>query len=59
MTKELRKIIMNRSKPRNKFLKTRNKEFKWRFNGKRNFCVGLFLKTKRCFFWEARPQTYL
>ena len=38
MTKERRKIIMNRSKPRNKFLKTRNKEFKWRFNRKRNFC---------------------
>ena len=55
MTKELRKTIMNRSKPRNKYLKTRNKKSKWRFNRKRNFCVGLFLKTKRCFFWEARP----
>ena len=32
MTKELRKGIMNRSKLRNKFLKTRNEESRRRFN---------------------------
>ena len=32
MTKELRKAIMNRSKLRNKFLKTRNEESQRRFN---------------------------
>ena len=50
MTKELRKTIMNRSKLRNKFLKTRNVESKRRFNRQRNFCVSLLRKTKRRFF---------
>ena len=50
MTKELRKAIMNRSKLRNKFLKTRNKESRRRFNRKRTFCVSLLCKTKRRFF---------
>ena len=50
MTKELRKAIMNRSKLRNKFLKTRNKESRRRFNRERNFCVSLLRKTKRRFF---------
>ena len=55
MTKELRKAIMNRSKLRNKFLKTRNEESRRRFNRQRNFCVSLLRKTKRRFFWETRP----
>ena len=50
MTKELRKAIMNRSKLRNKFLKTRNEESRRRFNRQRNFCVSLLRKTKRRFF---------
>ena len=50
MTKELRKAIMNRSKLRKKFLKTRNQESKRRFNRQRNFCVSLFRKNKRRFF---------
>ena len=50
MTKELRKAIMNRSKLRNKFLKTRNKDSRRRFNHQRNFCVSLLRKTKRRFF---------
>ena len=50
MTKELRKAIMNRSKLRNKFLKTRNKESRRRFNRQRNLCVSLFRKTKKRFF---------
>ena len=50
MTKELRKAIMNRSKLRNKFLKTRNGVFRRRFNHQRNFCVSLLRKIKRRFF---------
>ena len=50
MTKELRKAIMNRSKLRNKFLKTRSEESKRRFNRQRNFCVSLLRKIKRRFF---------
>ena len=50
MTKELRKTIMNRSKLRNKFLKTRNEESKRHFNRQRNFCVSYLRKTKRRFF---------
>ena len=41
MTKELRKAIMNTSKLRNKFLKTRNEESKRHFNHQRNFCITL------------------
>ena len=40
---------MNRSKLRNKFLKTRNEESRRRFNRQRNFCVSLLRKTKRRF----------
>ena len=50
MTKELRKAIMNRSKLRNKFFKTRNEKSKRRFNRQRNFCVRLLRKNKRRFF---------
>ena len=52
MTKELKKAIMNRSKLRRKFLKTRNKESRKRFNRQRNTCVSLLRKTKRRFFEE-------
>ena len=38
ITKELRKAIMNRSRLRNKFLKTRSEESKRRFNRQRNLC---------------------
>ena len=38
---------MNKSKLRNKFLKSRNAESKKRFNRQKNFCVGLLCETKR------------
>ena len=50
MAKKLRKAIINRSKLRHKFLKTRNKESKRRFNRQRNSCVNLLRKSKRGFF---------
>ena len=50
MAKELRKAIMNRSKLRNKFLKTGNEKSKRRFNRQRNFCVSLLRKSKRRLF---------
>ena len=56
MTKELRKAIMNRSKLRNKFLKTRNKESKRRFKRQRNFCVSLLRKNKRRFFGKLNHR---
>ena len=43
MTKELRKAIINRSKLRNKFSKTRTEESRKHFNCQRNFCVTYFL----------------
>ena len=55
MTKELRKAIMNRSKLRNKFLKTRNEESKRR---QRNLCVSLLRKNKT-FFWKIKPWSCL
>ena len=56
MTKELRKAIMNRSKLRNKFLKTRNEESRRRFNRQRNFCVSLVRKSKICFFGKLNHK---
>ena len=50
MSKELRKAILNRSKLRNKFLKTTNVESRRRFNRQRNFCVSLLFKAIRRFF---------
>ena len=41
---------VNRSKLRNRFLKTRNEESKRCFNRQRNFCVSWLCKTKRRFF---------
>ena len=58
MTKELRKAIMNRSKLRNQFLKTRNKESKKRFNRQRNFCVSLLRKTQRRFFGKLNYRVF-
>ena len=55
MTKELRKAIMNRSKLRNKFLKTRNEKSRRRFNRQKNLWVILLCKTKTVFFWETKP----
>ena len=53
MTKELRKAIKNRERPRIKFLRTRTEEFEKRFSHQTNFYVGLFRKT-RIFFWKTR-----
>ena len=47
---------MNRSKLRNKFLKTRNEESRRRFNCQRNFCVSLLRKTKRRFFGKLNHK---
>ena len=49
MTKELRKAIMNSSRLRNKFLKTKNEESKKCFNSQINLCLSLLHKTKRRF----------
>ena len=38
---------MNRSKLKNKFLKTRKEESKMRFSRHRNICVSLLRRTKR------------
>ena len=56
MTKEMRKTTMNRSKLRNKFLKTRNEESRRRFNRQINLCVSLLRKTKRRFFGKLNHK---
>ena len=56
MTRELRKAIMNRSKLRNKLLKTKNEESRRRFNRQRNLSVRLLRKTKRCFFGKLEHK---
>ena len=50
MTKNLRKEIMLRSKPRNVYLKTRTNESKQLYNKQRNLCVTLFRKAKNDYF---------
>ena len=50
MTKELRKGIMNRSKLRNKFLKTRNEESRRRFNRQKISALACSAKLKDVLF---------
>ena len=50
MTKNLRKEIMLRSRPPNKFLKTKTEESKQLYNEQRNLCVTLLRKAKRDYF---------
>ena len=42
----MREAVINRSKLRNKFLKTRSEESKRRFNHQTNFCVSFLGKLK-------------
>ena len=49
MTKKLRKAIMNKSKLRNKFLKTKNEESKRCFNYQINFFVACSARLKEIF----------
>ena len=55
MTKELRKAIMNRSKLRNKFLKTRSRNLEGVLIAKENSGLAFSAKLKYVFFWESRP----
>ena len=50
MTKSIRKEIMFRSRPRNKFFKTKTEESKHNKQG--NLCVTLLRKAKRNYFSE-------
>ena len=47
MSKALRKAIMVRSKPKNKYNKNRPEENWDSYEKQRNFCVNLLRKTKR------------
>ena len=50
MTKELRKEIMKRTKPRNKFNRNRNHENWCNFKFQRNYCVNLLRETKKQYY---------
>ena len=52
MTKELKKVVMNSLKLRNKFLKTRTGESEKRFNHQTNSYVRWLHKTERRFLGE-------
>ena len=50
MNKELSKVIMNRTRLRNKFLKNRTDENKRKYSKQWNYCVSLLRKTKRVYY---------
>ena len=50
MTKQLRKLIMNRSRCKNKYFKNKNVENWERYRKLRNECVNLTKKTKKDYF---------
>ena len=52
MTKAISKAIMNRSRLKNRYLKSRNIEHKRAYNRQRNYCVSLIRKAKKSFFNE-------
>ena len=48
LTKNLSKVIMTRSKLRNKFLDNKTEENRTLYMKQRNYCVSLLRKTKKC-----------
>ena len=50
VTKELNKVIMNRSRSRNQFLKNRSVKSRMKYDKQRNICVALLRKTKRKYY---------
>ena len=56
VAKQLRKIIMKRSKLRNDFLKDRNDASQSAYRKRRNLCVK---KAKKTVFLEFRTKTYI
>ena len=50
VTKNLRKVVMKRSKLRNKYLRERINEEKSLYNKKRNLCMSILHKNKRVYF---------
>ena len=50
MTKRLSKAIMNRTRLRNKFLKTPNRENEINYKRQRNYCVNLSKKEKKTYY---------
>ena len=50
MTKELHKVVMKRSRLRNKFLKTKSITDRKNYNFQRNYCKKLIRSTKKSLF---------
>ena len=50
MNKDISKAIMNRTRLRNRFLKSRSFEDKAAYNKQRNYCVSLVRKTKTDYY---------
>ena len=50
VTKELRKVIMQRTGLRNIYFKQRTETTKVAYNQQRNKCVSILKKSKRCYF---------
>ena len=49
---------MNRSRLRNKFLKSRSVESRMKYNKQRNICVALLRKTKRKYYEDLRLSDF-
>ena len=56
VTKQLRKVIMKRSKLRNYFLKDRNDASQSAYRKRRNLCVTRLRKAKKQYFSNLEPN---
>ena len=56
MNKTLQKAVMNRSRLRNRFLKNKTDENKIAYTKQRNFCVSLFRKEKKKYYYNLNPK---
>ena len=56
MNREISKEIMDRSRLRNKFLKTKSEADKKNYVKQRNYCVSLLRRTKKEYYGNLDPR---
>ena len=58
VTKELQKVIMQRTRLRNIYLTQRTEPTEVAYNQQRNKCVNHFKETKKILFWKSRCEIF-
>ena len=59
MNKNISKAIMDRTRLRNKFLKSRSTESKLAYIKQRNYCVSLIRQTKRDYYNNLNNKNFI